>query len=755
MKKNYLYQNFWCLIFTFSCYLTTSAQIAGDIAFISFNGDGDDDFAIVLLADISANSTLYFTDNESDGTGTITSGEGILTWLSGSQIINAGSIITFTDVDNESNPNFGVSIGSLSKTGSFNISPSTKDGLIVYTGIDSITPTNFIAAIQIGNDSSTLGPFDVDGITLTNTGLVIGTSIIVIDSSASPDGATYHASRSSETSYSDYYALLIDDDTNWTNIVNGNGETLLPFSQEAFTISSTTWTGNTNSTWNLASNWDAGVPSYSSSVFIPDVPNSPMINSETEAKVGNLTISAGEILTINSSNALTINGQLTVTGTFIMNSGSSLLTKGVVLGNITYHRNLETSNWYLVSSPVNGQDIDDFVADEDLQLNLPSIAFGNYNTNNDSWSYYQNGTDNTNTFNSGQGYSVNLDGSSGDISFTGTINTFDTSIALSTSGNGFNLIGNPYPSYLNSTSLLTTNTSALLTETIWIWNQAFSTYETIVTADNFQLAPGQGFFIQSNGNSGNVQIKESFQNHQSTDTFYKSTTTRPEIYLMLTDGTNEVRSKIYYIDETTTGFDNGFDGPIFGGIENSFSIYSHAVGNGQGKNLSIQSLPINNYENMIVPVGIHADSGTEITISASSINIPVGINIYLEDKNDNSFTLLNDVLSFTTILSNNLNGIGRFYIHTTSATLNTNSSDFDIETVSIYNYNKNYIRIVGIHNEKAKLRIYNMLGKLVMDTSFQGNGMNDLLLPNLSTGIYGIQLYTAKGKINKKIIIEK
>ena len=741
------------LIITLLNSVSINSQSEGDLAFISFNADGDDDFAIVALTEISTNSTIYITDNETDGNGTITSGEGILTWISGPQNINAGTIITFTDVDNESNPNFGVSIGSLSKSGSFNISPSTKDGLIVYTGVDSSTPTAFIAAIQIGNDSSTLGPFDADGITLTNTGLIIGKSIIVVESSASPDGATYHASRSSETSYSDYYALLIDD-SNWTNVVNGNGETLLPFSQEAFTINSTAWTGNTNSLWELAANWDNGIPSYSSSVTIPNVSNSPIISTGTIAKVGNLTISTNETLTINSFNALTVNGLLTVSGALIMNSGSSLISKGTVSGNITYHRYLETSNWYLVTSPVAGQDIDDFVATEVLQQNLPSIAFGTYNTGDDSWSYYQNGTSNSGNFNSGQGYAINLEESSGNISFIGSVNTIDTSIALSTTGSGFNLIGNPYPSYLNSASLLTANTTSLLTETIWVWDQSTSNYKTTVTADNFRLAPGQGFFIQSNGSTGNVFMNESFQNHQSTDTFTKNNTSRAELYLTLSDGTHQVTSKVYYIDGTTTGFDNGYDGPIFGGTENSFSIYTQAVGIGQGRNLAIQSLPINNFENMIIPVGIHASSGTEITITASSINIPDEINIYLEDKNDNSYTLLNDPISFTTNLTSNMNGTGRFFIHTTTNTLDSNSVDFNINSINIYTLDHNYLRIIGLQNEKAQLRIYNMIGKQMMVSSFQGNGVNDILLPKLDAGVYGIQIYTASGKLNKKIVIK-
>ena len=37
---------------------------AGDIAFIAYNGDGNDDFAFVTLVAISDGTVIYFTDNE-------------------------------------------------------------------------------------------------------------------------------------------------------------------------------------------------------------------------------------------------------------------------------------------------------------------------------------------------------------------------------------------------------------------------------------------------------------------------------------------------------------------------------------------------------------------------------------------------------------------------------------------------------------------------------------------------------------------
>lgn len=754
MKKNYLYQVYWCLIFTFLLFLETNAQSIGSIGFTAFNADGDDDFAIVTLADITANSTIYFTDNESDGIGGITSGEGTLTWLTGPNTIKAGTIVVFTDIDNGTNPNFGVSIGSLSETGGFNLSPSSKDGIIAFIGTDDKTPTSFIAAIQIGNDSSTLGPFDVDTITLTDTGLVIGTSIVVIDSSASPDGAVYNGSKSNQTSYSDYYALL-SDDANWTNIINGDGETLLPFSAEAFTINTTTWTGSNSNAWNLTGNWNNGIPSSSSFVTIPDVINSPIISESAE--VGNLVINTGEILTIESSKSLSISGQLLVSGSLNLNSESSIIVFGSSSGNITYTRNLSTANWYLISPPVVGQDEDDFASASGLAIGSGSNqGLGSYNTISDTWSYYQ-GVASINTLNNGQGYSIKL-ASSGDISFTGTLLTDDlTPIVMTTTGNGFNLVGNPYPSYINSASLLTSSTTALLTETLWLWDQSANAgtgaYTTKVTADAFQIAPGQAFFVQSDADGGNVLINESFQSHQGVDTFLRNIH-RPEIHLNLTDGTNEVLTKIYYIDGTTNGFDNGYDGPMFGGVSNDFAIYTHAVANGFGRSLAIQSLPDNNYENLIVPIGINASSGTEIAISVETIDFPIGINVFLEDKDNNSYTRLDQTnTKYTTTLSSNLDGIGRFFLHASSSALSTDDQILS-ENVSMYISSTNNLRIVGIQQGETKVSLYNILGKQILKTSFTANGVNDVTTPNLKAGIYVVQIENQKGALNRKIIIE-
>ena len=483
--------------------------------------------------------------------------------------------------------------------------------------------------------------------------------------------------------------------------------------------SSNTWTGNTNNNWDTATNWSRNtIPTEGTDVFIPaSLSNYPTANSS---------------VTVNS---------------VTMASGSSLIAAEAFSGNITYTRNLETNNWYLISSPILGETYDnEFVSANGLASSGLNNAIAKYQTSDDSWNYMQNGE--SHSFNPGTGYSVRRTSGSGEISFTGTLNVNNTSISLTTSGNGYNLVGNPYPSYINSNSMLSSNTESLLTETLWVWNQ--TVYEPKNLASNFILSPGQGFFVQSDGDTGNLSITENNQIHQSNDTFQKGVS-KSEIHLTITDGSSKRDTNIYYIEGTTTSFDNGYDSPIFNNGGNDFGIYTHLVSNSEGNDYGIQSLPHNDFEKIVVPLGIKAISGSMITITGEKKNFPEAINVYIEDKEEETFILLDTSSHFTTTLSTDLNGIGRFYIHTASKTLNTNYFDLK-NNVSINACSKNKLCINGIKNGAVKVRIYDILGKQVLMASFEGNSVNNISLPsNLNEGVYIVQLITEKETLVKKI----
>ena len=402
----------------------------------------------------------------------------------------------------------------------------------------------------------------------------------------------------------------------------------------------------------------------------------------------------------------------------------------------------------MVSSPVTGQDIDSFASAEGLAsgTNNNNMGLGTYDNTSSSWIYYQSDASGTGDFTLGSGRCIKL-ASAGDISFTGTMSTDDVSITCTS---GFNLVGNPYPSYISLDDVLTNNNANLSQSSVWLWDQASDSYDTFnLASSGIYISPAQGFFVESNGNA--LSITEAMQSHQSSDSFQRLSNERPEIRLILNDGINTRDADIYYIEGATTGFDNGYDSTTFGGLANDFVIYTHLVANSNGDDLAIQSLPNTYLETMIIPVGITAAAGKQLIISANAVNIPEGLNIYLEDKNDGSFTLLNSTSTFTTTADEDLNGIGRFYIHTTSTALSDNQ--VSLSNVSMYLVDRN-LTITGVHTGNTNVRVYDLLGKEVHNTSFQGTGLNKIAMPkNLAIGVYVVKLEAQIEAITKKIIL--
>lgn len=463
-----------------------------------------------------------------------------------------------------------------------------------------------------------------------------------------------------------------------------------------------------------------------------------------------------------------INHNIGIYGTYLnMNainiaSGKSLKTTSTMNSDVavTYTRSIPTTNWYCITSPVEGQDIDTFATASGLASGTGNNrGLGTFDEANNEWTYYQSGASGTGDFVSGLGKAIKLT-AAGDIQFTGTMVTEDASIPLTASGSGYNLVGNPYTSNITanddadaSNNILKENfvdNSNISEQTLWCWNQSTDQYDPINQASgSTHISPAQGFFVKASS-AGNLSITEDMQKLNA-DAFQRLNP-RPEIQLSLSDDENLRISKIYYIEGTTTGWDDGYDSTIFDGNENLIQIYTESPTNNQGKKLGIQSLPPDNYDNMIIPVGVNASAGTEITIAAEFENLPAGINVYLEDALDNRFTLLDENNDFSEILNSDENGTGRFYLHTMSNSLGEN--EFNHSDLIIYASSRNNLRIFGLENLNTNVEMFDMMGKRVLKTSFIGAGVNNINLPNLNKGVYIVKVVSEIGITNKKLIIQ-
>jgi PKD repeat protein len=528
---------------------------------------------------------------------------------------------------------------------------------------------------------------------------------------------------------------------------------------------SNVWTGATDTNWATTTNWSSGVlPTATDDVVISNVPNKPIIDASTIATTKNLAINESSSLIVEVGGALTVSGSFSSVEdhALALNSGSSILINSASTSKITYNRNIPTTNWYLVSSPVLGETIENVIANNTFATGATTaagtnIGIGAYNNNLGTEFPWVYATATTSGYSVLPGLGISVKFATAGISKAQGLlstNSVNTPITVG-SRNSFNLIGNPFAAYLNLGDFFADNpiTAVLSESSAYFWDG--SSYQTKTSAldGNFEIAPTQGFFVSSGQPVTLATFDINDVSHQSTDTFLRGSDTREQIKLFISDEDNNSRyARIFYINGTTTGFDNGYDGSMFGGASESLAIYSHLLSDNQGIKYAVQSLPHSNHENMIVPMGVIAAAGKEITFSTEALNLPEGIKVFLEDRNTNTFTRLDETAaSYKVALTQAINGVGRFYLHTIQSVLSIGDNE-DLNNISIFTSDASTLKITGLQG-RATLKLFTVLGKQVINSSFTSTGMKEISLPSLSKGVYVVELQTENGRLNKKIIL--
>ncbi|MBG7613108.1 T9SS type A sorting domain-containing protein [Polaribacter sp. BAL334] len=557
-------------------------------------------------------------------------------------------------------------------------------------------------------------------------------------------------------------------------------------------------TGSTD--WSNTLSWVGGViPTDADDVIIAAGHTVRVTNSASSPAVaGSITVNLGGQLFIDVASAITVSGDLTnnskaspigvlfndsvgaIPGSLIVN-GSYVGTDGARRVQFSMNPDVSAASlrWFLMSSPLVVDRItNDFMNRTRVfqpgNVDPNRISFGNYDDSRvgNKYNYYStNGGDNDGFsagLDAGKGYAIAIE-DDGDaaarIQMRGELNTSAVSIAISDAGNGFNLLGNPYASYLSANTdgdatnnVLAVNSAILAETTLWFYDGAAGSFITRNLSDtNFDIAPMQGFFVKATTGGGTFNFTKAMMTHNvSPITYFKSASNaRFEFDLTLTNGEASSKASVRYIEGTTTGWDNGYDSSTFGGYAaGNLEIATQLVSNNTGKKLAIQSLPNSNYEGTVIPLSISAVANKEFTITADVKNIPENIKLYLEDRVAKTFTRLdeeNATFNFTPSVS--LSGEGRFYIHTTAASV-LNIDSETLTNVSIFSTNKNTLKIIGLQNGNTSVKIFNILGKQVVSTSFKSNGSKEILLPNLNSGVYIVKLENEAGSLNKKIILE-
>ncbi|MGB5981736.1 MAG: lamin tail domain-containing protein [Nonlabens sp.] len=505
-----------------------------------------------------------------------------------------------------------------------------------------------------------------------------------------------------------------------------------------------TWTGATDSDWATGSNWTNGIaPREIDDIIIPNgLGTYPIISSTTGAIGNDMTVEGAASLTIQN--------------------GGSLILDGVSTGNVAYTVAITDTNWHFIGSPVIDQDYNPtWVANNSIASGSGSnIGISTYDNSIDAdgdWNYAQSGT--TGTFVNTDGYSL-LRSVAGDYSFTGSLENSIANKSLLVgqpdplTTNKWNLVGNPYPAYISIDDFLTltANASSLddTREAVYVWNG--SNYQPLTTGF---IHPGQGFFLNANTNGDAVSFEKNMRSHQTGITFYSTPQQVASIEVMISNGQNLKNTVINFEAGKTSGLDPRFDLGTFSGVPSSFSIYSKlADGSYHDTNFMIQSLPESDFSN-VIPLGITAVSGSNLSISVDAQQIPLDQNIYLEDRLNDTFTLLNATRTFDFVANTDLSGTGRFFLHTTTQTLSNEMVDNNLD-VKIFQSNIDTLSIHGLNGADAQVSVYDLLGKQILTETIESSSTTvSVNIANLKTGVYIAQLSTGNASTSQKIIINK
>ncbi|MEH6535196.1 MAG: T9SS type A sorting domain-containing protein [Psychroserpens sp.] len=528
---------------------------------------------------------------------------------------------------------------------------------------------------------------------------------------------------------------------------------------------------------------------YASSTWVPNAPSDTTGTDNVYVLDGTYTVGSNietnnfyiadlATTSVTAGESIVVNSNLVNKGTLELNSTSttysSLIVENTSEGDVIYkrHVNINTGGNDLISAPVTGQTFGDFATVNTNIFENPSDVsqklFGPFNKTTGLYQLYDTDitADANATLDAGNGYRAASTNSS-TFTFEGTVETTTITKPIVVSGPNspeWNLIGNPYSSYITLSDFLTANTSEFEPTNSgiygydgdasngWeIWNQAYSDANpgTVIT-------PGQGFLVASKVGGGTITFNPSMRSIGSTDDFVLGRVSNPtlaHIKLQMSKTDTSYNTDIYFNNNATLSMDAGYDSALFGNYAPGFALYSHLVENNSGLKLAIQSVHYNALNDVIIPLGVNASQGEQLTFSIFETDIQRGIDIYLEDTVTNTFTLLN-TSDYVFTPNTNLSGTGRFFLRFSGDALSTSEESF--ETVQIYtSKTPKTLFIKGELLNDTKAEIYDIQGRLILTSKLNSNSINNQIdISNITSGIYIVNLNNGIQQKSQKVIIK-
>jgi hypothetical protein len=549
-----------------------------------------------------------------------------------------------------------------------------------------------------------------------------------------------------------------------------------------FSGANVTWTGGTSNVVTNTANWAGGIlPSTCSNVIIQS-------GSANYPSYTTLTIDPGTTYTLQSGAQLTISGTLTNNGTLTLESGATLVqgASSTVAGSGTFNvqQAITGSNngsapngrfWYL-GSPV-------ATASSSVYFGNTANVVKKRDEVNNTWTSLSSGTPENLVV--GQGYYTQAMANS-TINFTGgAVNNGDITISgLSrTAGlgfEGFNLVSNPYPSYLNWDNVVKTEVSNTM------WYRTFNSTNNTMVFDTYVagtngigtnlngagvsnlIPPMQSFWVRVNpnanpslNNTGSLGLTNSMRAHftsiNGSVAGLKSTANERDLFLRMNLlQANKKDQLIVYVNEQAT---NGFD--ILDGEKMMQAGYPQFYTKAGDKKIVINGLN-SAKKQQALPVTIELPTTGVHTFIIEDLEISNGL-VWLEDKQEEIIQALEPGTVYEFYANAGLNA-ERFVLHfqliddavPTNVYNEVNSSaNFSGKGASVYAESAGVvvIKLPASAEGVTDIQIRDAAGKLVYAGSM--NNLETSVELAQANGIYYVTLSSNTGVEVRKVFIQQ
>jgi len=425
-----------------------------------------------------------------------------------------------------------------------------------------------------------------------------------------------------------------------------------------------------------------------------------------------LSISSGGYLNLENNAEILASGGLRILGNAVMNMepGSRVTvlgtmvnqngTEGVILRSdadnsaslihnstgiqATVERWLNGRVFHIVSSPVIGQTIEDFVASNPVSFNPTGnfYAMQVFNEEQNAWSEFFPANI-TGPMNQGSGYSIRIGPSGGAaVTFKGTLKHNSLSRVITRQNLGWNAIGNPFASSIGVTdnaisSFLSDNTDKLDPEYagLWVYDAVEERYIIINNVPQNgsnvpdYLALAQGFIVRAKESTENLSVEFSpeLRHHYQAD-YFKSQDAGQSWYSLRLKATGSNNGAVLYSESTLVAFNTnmskGLDVTYDAGQykpDPLFNLFTRMPDGINDLNLAIQALPEHGLEDVLIPVGLSFPQGGEVTFTTEYLHLPGHFFPRLYDSQENIYIDLNQE-SYTVTLDPDSDLTGRFFL---------------------------------------------------------------------------------------------